>query len=184
MISAERLGVAFSPGMKGPLHDFFDADHRRLDGLLRLAMSEPGRIDPAPFGEFRAGLLRHIGMEEKVLFAAASRARHDRLPIFAMLRVDHGAIASLLVPTPTPEIVADLLSVLGPHNRREEDPGGVYDICDEAIGASSAERLVGELASFPTPPLKEHNDAPVVHDHIRINLELSRRQWSGSAESS
>lgn len=163
--------------MKGPLHAFFDADHRRLDGLLRRAMAEPGRIDPRPFAQFRAGLLRHIGMEEKVLFAAASRARADRLPIFAKLRVDHGAIASLLVPTPTPQIVADLLSVLGPHNRREEEPGGVYDICDEAIGAAAAERLVEELAAFPAPPLKPHNDAPVVHDHIRVNLELSRRQW-------
>ncbi len=164
--------------MKGPLHRFFDADHRRLDALLRRALSEPGRIDPGPFAEFRSGLLRHIGMEEKVLFAAAKRAARDPLPIFAKLRIDHGAIASLLVPTPTPGIVAYLLSVLGPHNRREEDPGGVYDICDRAIGATGAERLVEELASFPAPPMKEHNDAPVVHDHIRINLELSRRQWT------
>ncbi len=164
--------------VKGPLHTFFDADHRRLDALLKLSMSKPGSIDPGPFGEFRAGLLRHIGMEEKVLFAAASRARADRLPIFAKLRVDHGAIASLLVPSPTPETVAEILSVLGPHNRREEEPGGVYDICDEAIGFEAATQLVDELAAFPIPPLREHNDAPVVWDHIRVNLDLSRRQWS------
>lgn len=164
--------------MKGPLHSFFDADHRRLDALLKRSMSEPGSIHKASFAEFRAGLLRHIGMEEKVLFAAARGASADRLPIFAKLRVDHGAIASLLVPTPTSKVVAEILSVLGPHNGREEEAGGAYDICDEAIGVEAATLLVGELVAFPVPPLREHNDAPVVWDHIRVNLELSRRQWS------
>lgn len=163
--------------MKGPLHRFFDADHRRLDEILKRAMAEPGRIDVERFGEFRAGLLKHIGMEEKVLFAAASRARGDRLPLFAKLRVDHGAIASLLVPTPTPALVAEILSILGPHNRREEEPGGIYDICDEAIGPADALRLLDELREFPEVRLKGHNDLPVVHDHIRINVDLSRRQW-------
>ena len=79
---------------------------------------------------------------------------------------------------PRPETVAEILSVLGPHNRREEEPGGAYDLCDEAIGFEAATHLVNELAAFPIPPLREHNDAPVVWDHIRVNLELSRRQWS------
>lgn len=170
-------GVAFDD-MSGPLHTFFDADHRRLDALLQRSLSEPGAINRVAFTEFRAGLLRHIGMEEKVLFAAAKRARADRFPIFGKLRVDHGAIASLLVPTPTPAIVTEILSVLGPHNRREEEPGGAYDLCDEAIGREGATWLVNELAGFPAPPLKEHNDAPVVWDHIRVNLDLSRRQWA------
>jgi len=163
--------------MKGPLHRFFDADHRRLDEILKGAMTEPGRIDIERFGRFRAGLLKHIGMEEKVLFAAASRARGDRLPLFAKLRVDHGALASLLVPTPTPAIVAEILSILGPHNRREEETGGIYDICDEAIGPVDAVRLIDELREFPEVRLKGHNDLPVVHEHIKINVELSRRQW-------
>jgi hypothetical protein len=164
--------------MHGPLHRFFSADHRRLDGLLERSTAEPDRVDLAPFGEFRAGLLRHIGMEEKVLFVAAREARGgEPLELAARLRVDHGAIAALLVPTPTPAIVAELRSVLGPHNRREEE-GGVYDACDEALGPAGAERLAEELREFPEVPLKPYNDGPLVLKHIEENLALARRQWT------
>jgi len=163
--------------VNGPLHRFFAADHRRLEELLKRSMSEPGRIDLGPFGEFRAGLLRHIGMEEKVLFKAARRARGAPLELAAKLRVDHGAIAALLVPTPTRDVVAEILSVLGPHNRREEDPGGVYDACDDAVGPAEAERLVQHLWAFPEVPLKAYNDGPEVSKHIHLTVELSRRQW-------
>ncbi len=164
---------------QGPLQRFFASDHRRLDELLRRAVAGHGPLDLACFGAFRAGLLRHIGMEEKVLFAVARAARGGRpLPIAARLRVDHGAIAALLVPTPTRALVAQLLSVLGPHNRREEEPGGAYEACDQALGTAAAERLVDhELRGFPEPPLKPYNDQPAVFEHIAVNLELARRQW-------
>ena len=164
--------------MPGSLHLFFSADHRRLDALLKRSIAEPGRVDLAPFGEFRAGILRHIGMEEKVLFTAAREAREgEPLEFAARLRVDHGAIAALLVPTPTPALVAEILSVLVPHNRREEEPGGVYDACDEALGLAEAARLVEELRAFPEPPLKPYNEGPGVQKHIEENLALARRQW-------
>jgi hypothetical protein len=165
--------------MQGPLHRLFSADHRRLDALLKRSIAEPDRVDPAPFGEFRAGILRHIGMEEKVLFTAARQARGgEPLALAARLRVDHGAIAALLVPTPTPALLGEILSVLVPHNRREEEPGGVYDACDEALGPAEAERLAGELRAFPEPPLKPYNDGPEIRKHIEENLALARRQWA------
>jgi hypothetical protein len=163
--------------MKGPLHRFFAADHRRLERLLNGSISEPGRIHLGAFGEFRAGILKHIGMEERVLFPAARRAQGEPLALAARLRVDHGALAALLVPTPTPAMVARILSVLGPHNRREEEPGGVYDACDEAVGTAEAARLVQELRGFPGLPLKAYNDGPHVFQHIEATLELVRRQW-------
>lgn len=166
--------------MHGPLHRFFSADHRRLDALLRRSVAE---VDLATFGEFRAGILRHIGMEEKVLFAAARRARGgEPLDLAARLRVDHGAIAALLVPTPTPALVAEILSLLGPHNRREEEPGGVYDACDEALGPAGAEQLAEELRSFPEPPLKPYNDGPEVQRHLEETLARARRQWAGETD--
>jgi hypothetical protein len=165
------------------LHRFFAADHGRLDALLQRSIAVPGQVDLAPFGEFRAGLLRHIGMEEKYLFVIAKAARGGRpLDLAARLRVDHGAIAALLVPTPTPAIVEQLLSVLVPHNRREEGPGGVYESADAALGVFEAERLVAELESFPEPPLKPYNDAPGVAKHIAETLALSRRQWEAAGE--
>jgi len=166
-------------GMGGPLYRYFSADHDRLDDLLRRATAGSGPIDLALFGRFRAGLLRHIGMEEKVLLVAAREASGGTPhPLAERLRVDHGAIASLLVPTPTRALVAQLVSVLAPHNRREEEPGGVYDACDRALGRAAGERLVEELRTFPEPPLKPWNDAPEVMKHIEVNLELSRRQWA------
>lgn len=162
--------------MHGPLHRFFAADHRRLEALLGRALQGEGPVGLEAFSAFRAGLLRHIGMEEKALFAAAREARGGQpIELAARLRVEHGAIAALLVPTPTRAIVAELLSVLDPHNRVEEDPGGAYDACDEALGAAAAERLAAELADFPEPPTKPYNDAPEVFEHIRANLALARR---------
>jgi hypothetical protein len=163
--------------MAGPLHRFFAADHRRLDALLRGSISEPGRVDLGMFGEFRAGILRHIGMEEKVLFPAARRARGEPLGIASRLRVDHGAIAALLVPTPTPALVEEIASVLVPHNRREEEAGGVYEACDEAVGPAQAERLLEELRAFPEVPLKPYNDGPEALAHIESSLGRARRQW-------
>jgi hypothetical protein len=164
--------------VKGPLQAFFAADHDRLDGLLRRAVAGAGPIDLALFGAFRAGLLRHIGMEEKVLFAIAREVRGGTpLALVDRLRVDHGAIVALLVPTPTRALVDRLLSVLGPHNRREEEAGGVYESADEAIGPAAAGRLVEALADFPEPPRTAYNDSPAVLKHIDENLELSRRQW-------
>jgi Hemerythrin HHE cation binding domain len=167
--------------MSGPLHRFFAADHGRLDALLSRSVAGAGALDLEAFREFRAGILRHIGMEEKVLFPAAREARGGQpLPIAPRLRVDHGAIAALLVPTPTRAIVDKILAVLGPHNRREEDPAGVYDACDDALGAAAAERLVAELQSFPEPPLKPYNDGPETFRHIEDAVERSRRQWAES----
>lgn len=164
--------------MNGPLYGFFAADHRRLTGLLRRATDGDGPVDLRFFGEFRSGLLRHIGMEERMLFTAARAARGgEPLPIAARLRIDHGAIAALLVPTPTRPLVARLLSLLSPHNEREEELDGAYDACDEALGRAAAEELVRELKAFPDPPLKPYNDAPAVFAHIEATLDLALSQW-------
>ncbi len=164
-------------GMEGPLKRFFASDHCRLERLLEAALAHPGRIEPVAFEAFRAGLLRHIGMEEKVLFPLARRSGGAARSLVERLRVDHGAIAALLVPTPTAEIVVEIRSVLGPHNRREEDPGGAYDVCDAAAQPGEAQRLVQELGAFPEVPLKPYNDGPHVMRHIDVNLALARSQW-------
>ncbi len=112
-------------GTGGPIATFLAQDHDRLDALLRRALAVPGEVDREPFDEFRGGLLRHIGMEEKLLLPAVREARGgEPHPLARRLRIDHGAITSLLVPTPTPAIVAELRAILGPHNEVEEAPGG------------------------------------------------------------
>ena len=61
--------------MSGKLHRYLAGDHERLDALLERAMSDPEKIDAAAYAQFRSGLLKHIGMEEKVLFPAARKQR-------------------------------------------------------------------------------------------------------------
>ena len=142
-----------------PIHRFLASDHRRLESLLEQAgASDP--IDLVPFAAFRAGLLKHIGMEEKVLLPAAQQARGGApLPIAERLRLQHGAIAALLVPTPTRAVLTALRSVLHAHNEIEEGAGGLYQICDELEGLD-AEAVVARLRAYPEVPVHAHVDGP------------------------
>lgn len=127
---------------------YLRADHDRLEALLARAL-RPEAIDLEVYGAFRRGLLRHIGLEEKILLPAARRW-NDGIPIAAAarLRLDHGAIAALLVPTPTPAIIAAIRAILAEHNRIEEAPGGVYDLCERLAGPADGE-LLATLRAAP-----------------------------------
>ncbi|MBI2366139.1 MAG: hemerythrin domain-containing protein [Deltaproteobacteria bacterium] len=88
--------------MPGKIYRYLADDHARLESLLQSATMRPDSIDPKPYAAFRAGLLKHIAMEEKILLPAAQRMRGgEPLTLAAKLRLDHGALAALLVPTPT-----------------------------------------------------------------------------------
>lgn len=157
--------------MHGPLYQFLTDDHARLDAALRRAVRNAARIDMAAYAVFRAGLLRHISMEEKILLPAAQRARGGvPLPAAAKLRLDHGALAALLVPTPTRAVVAALDAVLAAHNPIEEDDGGVYDACEELLGAEGA-ALLARLRAAPEVPVAPHVDGPRVLASARRALE-------------
>ena len=56
--------------MTGPIGDLLGRDHARLDELLARATAGEA-IDLEAYRAFRAGLLRHIAMEEKVLLPDA-----------------------------------------------------------------------------------------------------------------
>src|SRR5437016_6327323 len=98
------------------LINYLADDHRRLEDALSRATIHSGSIEPKAYTEFRAGLLRHIGMEEKILLRAAQAARGGKaLPIAPKLRLDHGALAALLVLTPTDAIIAAIRFILAAH---------------------------------------------------------------------
>jgi len=160
-----------APFVPGPLYRFLADDHVRLDLLLRRAVADPSRIDENAYAEFRAGLLKHIGLEEKILLPAAQTARGgEPLPIAARLRLDHGAIAALLVPPPTPRIVAVLREILRAHNRIEEGPGGLYDTCERLAGAD-VDGWVARLRNTPEVKVAPYNDGPRVLPAARRALE-------------
>ncbi len=165
----------------GPIERHLADDHLRLDALLRQAVAAPGALDRPAFDAFRAGLLRHIGIEEKVLLPAAREARGGPpLPLARRLRIEHGAIASLLVPTPSPEIVAEIRKILEPHNALEEDPGGLYQTCDALLAARSAE-IVERMRAYPPVKVAAYNDGPRVLRTAAEALAQSARQAEARA---
>jgi len=147
------------------------ADHRRLDKLLQPAAAYADQVDRGAYAQFRAGLLRHIGMEEKILLPAAQRLRGgEPLPIAAKLRLDHGALATLLIPTPTAAVIASIRGILKEHNILEEGPGGLYEICDELAGAEAAQ-LLAKLQAAPEVTVLPHSDTPTVMNTVHRVLE-------------
>ncbi|HZC81019.1 MAG TPA: hemerythrin domain-containing protein, partial [Nitrospiraceae bacterium] len=147
-------------GKAGMLTEFLVEDHRRLDGFLQTAMAHPGTVDDQAYGQFRGGLLRHIGMEEKILLPAAQRQRSgEPLSLAAKLRLDHGALASLLMPTPTAAILATIQGILVEHNVLEEGPGGLYETCDSSAGPEG-ETILAALRAAPEVAVMRYNDSP------------------------
>jgi len=158
--------------MTGPLHEFLTHDHARLDELLRQAGAGP-QVALEPYEEFREGLLRHIAMEEKVLLPEARRRQGGQpLALAKRLRADHSVLAALLVPTPTLELLGALRRVVAEHNPLEEDAGGVYESCEQLVGAE-AEALLPRIRAVPQVPVARHFDGPRAHEGI-ANLLRAR----------
>jgi hypothetical protein len=151
------------------IHRFLAADHVRLRALLDEAAS-----DPAAYTAFRAGLLRHIAIEEKVLFRDARDRRHGSpLPVTRQLHADHAALASLLVPSPTPAILATIREILAEHDPLEEGPDGLYARCEQLAG-DDIEQVLARMHAIPPVRVSAHVDERRVHDHIARMLAARR----------
>lgn len=170
-----RRGIVEPPPAVGPIVRMLEADHVVLDALLAGALPAPGEIDRRAFDDFREGLLRHIAIEEKILLPAAREARKgEPLPEARQLRVEHGALAALLVASPTPETAAEIRKILVPHNALEED-GEVYDTCEELLGHRS-EEIVRRIRAYPTVKVAPYQDGRRVCRTAEEALSLSALQ--------
>ncbi len=146
----------------GPLARFLVDEHRHIEAGLRAATADPARFDVDRYERARVALLRHIAIEEKVLMPFARRARGTPLPVAGRLRKEHGAIASLLVPTPDAALVGELLALLAAHDALEEGPGALYEQI-EALAGPELETLLAAARAQPAPPAAPHFDGPRVH---------------------
>jgi hypothetical protein len=109
-------------------------------------------------------------MEEKILLPAAQAARGgNALPVAAKLRLDHGALAALLVLTPTQSIIAAVRSILEAHNPLEEGPNGVYEQCLQAADAE-ADEILRRLQNAPEVKMAAYVDSPVAIESARQAL--------------
>jgi hypothetical protein len=159
--------------MPSPLLTYLEEDHARLDALLRASIADRQRFDVEAFEQFRAGLLRHIGIEEKLLLPHARRRRDGTpLPLAAILRTEHAALAMLMVPTPDRALAGEIADLLALHNAREEGAGGLYEQC-VALYGSDAESLLEKARATKPPPLAKHFDGRGVHRTAAAALQAA-----------
>ena len=117
-------------------------------------------------------------MEEQVLLSATQKLRGgEPLPGARRLRLDHGALAALLVPPPTASLVAAIRAILKVHNPIEEDPGGIYDQCEKLAGAE-AEQILHQLQNFPEVEVLPHVDGSFVMEATRRALKRAGYDFS------
>lgn len=146
--------------MNKRLYRFFTEDHRRIEAVLDRAMADPANIDAEQYRLFRVGLLTHIKLEEKILFVAAQAANGGQpLPVQAQLRLEHGALTSLMVLPPSEEVVQVIRGLLARHDEREEEPGGMYDAC-ENLTRHQTDEILGQLAQATPVPVHPPNPSP------------------------
>lgn len=162
--------------MEGSIHQLLASDHRRLEALLTRAARDPGSMGLEAYEEFRTGLLRHIGMEEKVLIPSAERSGGGRPAMAEKIRLDHGALAALLVPPPTPDIINVIRIILSGHNLLEEGKDGLYETC-ERLARNEAGRMLQNLRGFPAPRLKPNFSGPGAMDAVRRAMARAGYDW-------
>jgi hypothetical protein len=160
---------------QGPIERLLSEEHRALEALLDASVADPARFDVESFERFRSGLLRHIGIEEKIVLKDAQKRRGGvALPEARTLRIEHGAIASLLVPTPDVALVHEIRKLLAIHDKREEGPAGIYATCDRLAG-DEAGSLCERARAAPSVPAAAHFDGPGTYRRAVDALRASRR---------
>lgn len=147
--------------MGAELHDFLSRDHERLDTLLaRCRMA----VDLEAYDAFRRGLLRHIAIEERVLFPLLRGAR-GTTALEQQLHRDHAALAALLVPPPAPSEILRIATILEVHNDLEERGGGLYEQIEDVAGAELSSIMV-RVHAIPAVRVAPHADTPIVRSSI------------------
>jgi hemerythrin superfamily protein len=150
--------------MKSSLHTLLSHDHARLEALLNAALRPDGSIDDESYAAFRRGLLRHIGIEERILFAELRR-RSAMSEIERQLHRDHAALAALLVPPPSATEIDLIRAILLQHDPLEEEAGGLYERVEQLAG-DDLESMLEHIQAFPEIPTAPHSDTPILRQTI------------------
>ncbi len=153
------------------LYTYLSGDHERLDSLLARAAEGSEGIDMKHYTEFRQGLLRHIGIEEKIILPTIARFRNgEQIQIAQRLKLDHGALVALLVPPPSDGIIETIRLILSRHNPLEENEGGLYELV-QMLAGSEADELLAKVEAYPEVPSLPFNKKPGILDVTRRAVE-------------
>ncbi len=145
--------------------DYLQDDHRRLDRLMTTCRELMEQGDAAEAGrrfeEFRRGLIRHIKIEEGILFPAFEKATGSarRDGPTGVMRVEHEEILRLLglirevfeaEDPPAGEfesLRSQLVTRLAEHNLKEERI--IYPGVDREVPPDTLVPLVRSMREFP-----------------------------------
>lgn len=157
------------------LKEYLSNDHARLDALLATCLRAEGVVPYAAYDEFRRGLLRHIGIEERLLFPEL-RKHQGVTALERHLHRDHAALAALLVPPPTLRELEQIAAILEVHNVLEEDEPGLYEIIERVTG-DELPALMERVRAFPEVPVAPHSDSELLRTTIeRLLSERALRE--------
>lgn len=151
---------------------YLASDHDRIDAYFVQATANIKAIELDVYQQFRSGLMRHIGIEEKIVFPKLIE-HHGEVAkqIASRLRSDHGAIVALLVPTPNAEVIATLSAILSAHNDFEEGATGVYSMI-AALDEQATHAMLLQMQQAPEVPT--HPTKPT-HEVIEITKRAVAR---------
>ncbi len=182
VIVTERRTLRPADDPREALRAWLSLDHSEIDALLRSVVGGD-RLDLEIYGRFRERLLRHIGIEERILFPPSRRRGTAALASrLAELRTDHAALTTLLVPTPDLALAREIASLLAKHNALEETNGGVYDSCLAVLSAEEAREVLAQARARKPVPTASHFDG---HGTVRTAEEaLAKARRSKSATGS
>lgn len=156
--------------MNKPLQQFFTEDHHRIETLLIKATPPSEEINLEYYLQFRAALLKHIKMEETILFPAVKRVSAETMQhTITKFRVEHGALTSLMVPTPTFALIKVIRYVLQKHDFEEEKPCGLYEVC-ETLTKHETNELLQQLKQTSDLPLNPLNPSPAALETAKRSL--------------
>jgi uncharacterized protein (DUF2249 family)/hemerythrin-like domain-containing protein len=159
-----RVEIARREAPAGGMRAVFEAlawDHDRLDALEDAAFQSRAKGDHEAARElyavFAAGLRRHIGFEEELLFPAFEQGTGMPPTVgpTAVMRSEHREIRDLLdrieagiadQAAPVEELRRRFHAVLADHNLKEEQI--LYPATDDLLGPEEADRLVSRIQLY------------------------------------
>ena len=144
--------------------DYLMTDHRRLDGLMEtcrdLAVAGNMKGAGSKFIEFRKGLMRHIKIEEGLLFPEFESAtgldkssgptgvmRHEHAEIIRLLDLIQDVFESAQPASSEFESLRSaVVALLHEHNDKEERI--LYPMTDRMVPGPRLRELVGKMKDF------------------------------------
>jgi hypothetical protein len=163
-----------TPHVPKTISQYLTDNHTWLHALLSAADYD-GHFDGDAFEVFRANMLRHIGIEEKLLLPAVRRIRGEPIARARALRVEHAALTSLLVPTPDLALCREIAALLAAHDAQEEGDEGVYAECEQLLGSERSRALAEQAVHFPAVPVVAHFDGPGTYRTAPLALAAASR---------